>query len=231
MGGATFDPNAFERDALDVGQLGPDGLIRFDPSRDDELLYWKDKHRGGACTIIGNGESLREIDVGRIGGITIALNRAWLLPRGFTYYCMGDPPQFQAWREKNGDITKLRPLFTTQMGPPHATRFRGLPNRDYRQFNFDLLEGIHLNNTITAYAFQLAIWMGFTTIRLVGIDCYGGHFYGGPPIPEDKFSNQREALGFIAGILRIARPDVKVVNLNMNTKSFAFPRARFESAF
>lgn len=217
-----------------VGQRvpGEPGAVKFEPSPNEEIIRLQNLHEGKTLCIVANGESVRKVNLGKINCLTLGVNRAWDLPRQFTYYCMGDKKQLEDFRgSKMGKLAYKGWFFTTHMGPEYATRIRGLPMLDHRRFSFDLTVGVYLNNTITAFALQLAVYMGFARIYLLGVDCKGSHFYGGAPIPEEKFANQREALGFIAGVLHAARPDIEILNLNMNSACFAFPRARFESVF
>lgn len=197
----------------------------------EEILRWKDVHKDEPITLIGNGESINAHDLSRIRGVTIGLNAAWK-KRAWTYYCMGDQGQFEEYKRARGPIENLKPLFATHTGPPHAVRLHGHPMVGMKSFSFDLAHvGVYMNNTITATGLQLAVWMGGNPIYLVGIDAQGRHFYGGPEIPELKFANQRETFGYFAGYLAVARPELKIVNLNINTRVCVWPRQRFEEVF
>ena len=198
-------------------------------SQPEVVLSYKDIHRGEAVCIVANGPSVQTIDVSRITCKTIGVNHAWML-RDCDYYVAGDQGQFKEYERVRGDISGLKPLFATPAGPEHAVRIHCLHD-NVKRFSFDLTEGIYLNNTITAYALQLAHWMGFTTVYLVGVDCVGRHFWGGPPIDEKKFSNQRETLGYIAGLLQGLGDPMQIINLNPQSWCWSFPKQAFAEAF
>lgn len=192
---------------------------------------YKDVHCGEAVCIIGNGPSAKKQRLGKITCKTMGLNQAWRLGR-WDYYCMGDQGQFKTFESERGDLKQLTNLFTTHAsGREHGVKLFGRTS-DIKYFSFDVArDGVFLNNTICSFGIQLAVYMGFTTIYLVGIDANGRHFYGGAGIPENKFSNQRETYGLFAGILRCVRPDVDVINLNMDSSVRVFPKRRFEEVF
>jgi hypothetical protein len=202
---------------------------RIGTSRLEVVLSYENIHRGEACCIIANGLSVKEVDLSKISCLTIGVNKAWML-RDCDYYCIGDPAQFKFYEKERGDVTKLRPLFSVPSGPEHAVRIHCLHD-NVKRFSFDLTGGIYLNNTITAYALQLAHWMGFTTVYLIGVDCIGKHFDGGNTVDEKKFSNQRETFGYIAGILEGMGDEMEIINLNTKSWCWSFPKQKFETVF
>lgn len=203
----------------------------------EDVLKWKGIHPGKKCILIANGLSAQEADLGAIPRDgpekvwTIGLNSAWRLGK-WDYNAIGDQRQFQFYEDaKSKDLSALEPLFTTHAsGRAAGTRIQGLTS-EMKYLSFDAVKGFYLNNTITSFGIQLGLWMGFTTIYLIGVDAYGRHFYGGPIVPENKFSNQRETYGLIAGLLRESRPDVEVVNLNLNSHVRVFQKRRFDQEF
>jgi hypothetical protein len=164
---------------------------------EDILAYWG-KHEGEPICIIANGPSAKTVDLDKITCATIGLNRAWELG-DWDYYCIGDQYQFKMYEEKRGPISQLSPLFSGADGPDHAIRIQALHHRQ-KAFSFDLVKGVYLNNTVTCFGLHLAVWMQANPIYIVGLDCVGKHFWGGNPIEERKFSNQRETFGYIAGL-------------------------------
>jgi len=165
-----------------------DGLVRvrdwpvatYHPWRRDSnqrLAELKDINKGQRCFIIGNGPSLNHTDVSKLHGeYTFGMNRIYLaFPKwGFTtsYYlsvndlvieqCQEDIrrlplPKFIAWRSRRfvppTDDTYY--LYTTYTGARFA--------RDARQ---RLWEGA----TVTYTALQLAYYMGFSRVILIGVD-------------------------------------------------------------
>lgn len=145
------------------------------------LAAYHDSQRGKRCFIIGNGPSLKNMDLSKLKGeATFGLNRVYLLfPEiGFTttYLVVVNDlvieqfaanlldlpiPVFFSWHGRRflpGDLPAARlPIFlhTTYTGPTFG--------RDARR---RLWEGA----TVTYAALQLAYFMGFETAVLIGVD-------------------------------------------------------------
>lgn len=141
------------------------------------LASLKDTHRGQRGFIIGNGPSLKQTDLSRLRNeYTFGMNRFYMaFPElGFTttYYlsinslvieqCAADLralpiPTFLSWRSRSlvepGEETIF--LHTTYTGPKFSTDARGR-----------LWEGA----TVTYVALQLAFYMGFQEVILIGVD-------------------------------------------------------------
>jgi len=133
--------------------------------------------RGERCFIIGNGPSLKQTDLSKLKfEYTFGMNRIYLLfpDLGFTttYYlsvnslvieqCAADIqtlpiPKFLSWRSHDlvqpSDDTIF--LYTTYTGPKFARDARGR-----------IWEGA----TVTYVALQLAYFMGFVQVVLIGVD-------------------------------------------------------------
>lgn len=149
------------------------------------LAEFQDIHRGNRCFIIGNGPSLKNTNLGLLRDeYTFGMNRIYLLfpELGFrtTYYlavntlvieqCVAEiqslpVPKFLSWRsrsvfqspEKDGRKMDRQTIFlhTTYTGPKFARDVRGR-----------LWEGA----TVTYVALQLAYFMGFDPVILIGVD-------------------------------------------------------------
>lgn len=142
-----------------------------------KLAAYHGRHLGQRCFIIGNGPSLRQTDLSRLKGeYTIGMNRIYLMfpELGFdtTYFltvnslvieqCAEDIrklsiPKFLSWRSH--PLIQPTPdmmfLHTTYTGPRFAADARGR-----------LWEGA----TVTYVALQLAFFMGFKQVILIGVD-------------------------------------------------------------
>lgn len=141
------------------------------------LKAMRDVHHGERCFIIGNGPSLRNMDLGHLKGeFTFGVNRIYLAfpDWGFpvTYYlsmndlvieqCAQDiralpMPKFLAWRshariQPTGD---MQFIYTSYTGPKFAGDVSGR-----------VWEGA----TVTYVALQLAFHMGFQKAILIGVD-------------------------------------------------------------
>lgn len=155
-------------------------LARFHPWRRNsirQLAKLKDAHRGERCFIIGNGPSLKQTDTSLLKNeFTFGMNRIYLAfpDWGFqsTYFiainslvieqCSEDirslkMPKFLSWRsrgliEPTEDIIFLH---TTYTGAKFSRDIRGR-----------VWEGA----TVTYTALQLAFYMGFEKVILIGVD-------------------------------------------------------------
>jgi len=143
------------------------------------LEGYAQRHQGQRCFIIGNGPSLKQTDLTRLKDeITFGMNRIYLAfdQIGFvtTYYvaindlvieqCLADilalpMPKFLAWRSRRFFTSPPdeRTIFlhTTYTGPKFAVDAR-----------HRLWEGA----TVTYVALQLAFYMGFQQVILIGVD-------------------------------------------------------------
>ncbi|MEJ5200830.1 MAG: 6-hydroxymethylpterin diphosphokinase MptE-like protein [Anaerolineales bacterium] len=180
--------NILPESIWNVAREGWDSLHRlgewreatFHPWRRDSirrLAVLKDSRKGERCFIIGNGPSLKHTDLSKLRDeYTIGMNRIFLLfpELGFTtnyFVSINDlvieqsandiqnlsMPVFVSWRARRW----LKPqenlyfLYTTYTGPGFG--------RDVRK---RLWEGA----TVTYVALQLAFYLGFEQVILIGVD-------------------------------------------------------------
>jgi hypothetical protein len=153
----------------------------------EQLRMYRDRHKGERCFIIGNGPSLRRTDLTRLKGeYTFGLNRIYLLfpELGFTTtyllsvntlvieQCSDEfvaltLPKFFTWRSRRWMASDPRVIFL---------------DSDYTQpetFAVEAAGRIYEGCTVTYVALQLAFYMGFTQVILIGVD---HHFKAkGPP--------------------------------------------------
>ena len=142
------------------------------------LAAFHDRHAGQRCFILGNGPSLRRTDLRRLKGeITFGLNRIYLLfpEMGFetTYYVAINTLVIeQCAREILG---LSMPKFVTWRGRRWLGRAPGLYylDTDYtppEAFATDVSGRVFEGSTVTYVALQLAFYMGFREVILVGVD-------------------------------------------------------------
>jgi hypothetical protein len=167
---------------------GRDALVRasqwpsaaWHPWRRDSirrLAELRDRHHGQRCFIIGNGPSLKQTDLSKLKGeFTLGQNRIYLAfpDLGFTtsYYlsvndlvveqCAGDiqslpMPRFISWRGRRWiqPQENLYFIHTTFSGEKFAKDIRGR-----------IWEG----GTVTYTSLQVAYYLGFSQVILVGVD-------------------------------------------------------------
>lgn len=233
----------------------------FDPrlSRSQqELTRFKDLHRGQRCFIIGNGPSLNQTDLKRLENeVTFGLNRIYLLfPQlGFetSYFvsintlvleqCRADilglrMPRFITWRARRWfDEQGIYFLDTDYTDPP--------------SFSQDIRGRIFEGSTVTFVALQIAYYMGFEEVILVGVD----HSFSAKGKPNetviskgddpDHFSSNYFGKGFRWQLPDLEASEIgyemaksayesdgrRVLDATVGGKLQVFPKANYESLF
>jgi hypothetical protein len=140
------------------------------------IHQFRNIHSGGRCVIIGNGPSLKQTDLTSLEGeITFGLNRIYLMfgELGFetTFHVVVNELVVEQCAE---DFRRIKaPLFTTTL---NRVFLEGAQNTAYMnrlsgpRFSGDVGRGIWEGATVTFVAMQLAYYMGFTDVILVGVD-------------------------------------------------------------
>lgn len=140
------------------------------------IQKYQNAHAGNRCVIVGNGPSLLKTDLELLRGeITFGLNRIYLMfdRMGFetTYHVVANKYVTEQWPE---DLGRVRaPLFTMTQSRDHLKSASNAlfmqPLRGPR-FGTNAAHGVWVGGTVTYVALQLAYYMGFTKIVLVGVD-------------------------------------------------------------
>lgn len=143
------------------------------------LKTFQDKHVGELCFIIGNGPSLRRMDLRPLAeAFTFGLNRGYLLRERigapFTYHVVINRLVVEQWAD---EITSLPSVKFLPWGRRHwfdrrsDIVFIGGP-RDPTQplFSTDPSKTVWSGATVTYVAMQLAFYMGFSRVILIGVD-------------------------------------------------------------
>jgi len=161
---------------------------------------FRDRHRNERCFILGNGPSLNQTDLSLLkdetvfasNGVDLLFDRIDWRP---TYYACVDSrvlpdraDAVKAMLQANPDMTGFFPNRLTDHGGkdaprdtrgligvlPNAVFFSERPNDPTRgvegMFAFDLNDGLVQPYTVTITLMQLAAWMGFAEIVLIGCD-------------------------------------------------------------
>jgi hypothetical protein len=155
-----------------------------------KIASFKDKHLGQRCFIIGNGPSLKKTDLNLLAGeVTFAVNSIFLaFPDTVfrpTYYSVCDSFVIEENTQEICDLTcehKFFPSTYRKFIPASARQNvsffrlnRGFnektsPNHGISRFSSDCSERIYDNQTVTYINMQLAYYMGFSEVYLIGID-------------------------------------------------------------
>ena len=168
-----------------------------------KLLKFKDIHKGKRCFIVANGPSLKKTDLSLLNDeITIGMNRIYLMKdvNGFqpNYLVVADMEvQLKQFPEEYNEVNltrfynwNLRRLFTES---ENLIFFKESFNPDFRP---DFLGRIGTGKSVTFACIQLAFFMGFSEVILIGKD----HHYkisGTPHISVN--ANGNEENHFIKG--------------------------------
>jgi hypothetical protein len=150
---------------------------------DKELVKYRDRYLGERCFIIGNGPSLRISDLERLKDeITFASNKIYLAfdqtawrP---TYYASEDSMFIRNHIDILGDLentVKFFPISARKYNPPlNNSVFFHLKMEDFYPhlpcFSHNALKGIYWGSTVTYTLLQIACYMGFRKMYLVGVD-------------------------------------------------------------
>lgn len=144
----------------------------------DRLLKFKDIHKGKDCFLIGNGPSLNKMDLHLLNDYyTIGLNKIFLLfdktnlkidyhvcVNGFVIeQCASNflemkCPSFISYKNRDNSLTGSEKIFF--IGDVHSKL----------KFFEDITTGISQGSTVTYAAMQIAFYMGFSRIFLIGVD-------------------------------------------------------------
>lgn len=150
-----------------------------------DIGKYKDQHKGNRCFIIGGGPSILKTDMSQLADeITFGVNGIFLIFDwlGFmpTYYAVEDwlvyEDRFNDIREKVSESTCFFPIqfCSKEFKQENHRYFRAVyefsegPN--WPRFSKDTAKVIWIGGTVTYVCLQLAYYMGFNEVYLVGMD-------------------------------------------------------------
>lgn len=173
-----------QREALDIVELINTGSFCEHP----ELEIFRETHKGKRCFIVGTGPSLRIEDLNKLlehDEICISVNGIF---KGFhltnwrpNYYMISDPKGSIQWKEeiikmdvKEKLVADVAFLFDEEL-PENIHKWHMVINKEKERhplFSDDFSKASYHGYTITYDgALQLAAYMGFEKIYLLGVDC------------------------------------------------------------
>lgn len=158
---------------------------------DSRISTLEDKYKGKRCFIIGTGPSLNKTKLGLLKDeICFGVNTLYGIKPDCKYWVIAD---HMLWRKKQADIknkVKSELIFFTETVPKFFKNLSGEKSIVLRplgsmnvwyKFSTDLDKGTYSGGTVVIHALQIAFYMGFTNVYLVGCDTdYSGmhHFDG-----------------------------------------------------
>lgn len=174
----------------------------------DSIKNYKDIYLGKRCFILGNGPSLNKTDVLKLKNeITFGVNSIFLMTRknGFkpTFYVVEDnlvfKDNFQDIDDYSG-VNKLMPIhYAKQLSSKDDVYVFNMDQEYYNQskkerfavpfFNEESSDVFYCGQSVTYINMQLAYYMGFSEVYLIGMDfSYSippGHIQTGNHIKSD----------------------------------------------
>lgn len=127
----------------------------------------KNQYRGESCYVIGNGPSLRDEPNSKLLSLpTFGTNRIYKKLNPAFYVCVNPLVIEQNKREIAEMIHHSLMFVRADMGLPGYQLRKSLQ----APFSYEPLQWINEGYTVTYVCLQLAYWMGFSTVKLVGVD-------------------------------------------------------------
>lgn len=235
----------------------------------NKVLLWKgrkkielyhNRYAGKRCFIVGNGPSLSVEDLEKIKGeVSFGTHRIYHIfdktqwrPN---YYCAQDAKLINSDSGKMSEID-IEPKIIAILPFQKYKKIKGATyiklnaEKFYPQlpkFSSDICDGIYEGYTVTYMSLQVAIYMGFSEIYLLGID----HNYSVEMNPDgsikmtegikEHFSNDdtctnvpqtyKSSLAYCAARKYADQHNVKIFNATRGGKLEAFERVDFDTLF
>jgi hypothetical protein len=196
----------------------------------EQILKYKDLHVGKNLFILASGTSLASHDLSVLKNkMVMGLNRSILIYPSPYYQCVFDQRLFDLYHDSLKDVRQLFTLENRPFGQP-------IKLLGGEGFSWDMEEGIYSGYTISYFALQLAVYMGFKNIFFLGLDLkHDGantHFFGQDPLTinheNTEFPRMIKMLQHGANIL--AKTDIKVYNCSPISNAETFPKLDFKDA-
>ncbi len=172
----------------------PEIAARMVNSTPEKLKELEKKFVGQRCFLLGTAPSLMKIDFDALGNEKVftvngGINLLGDQLKNIFGYVVADPT-FYRENHDNINISKVDHIFINSTAfitnPAHletAYIFDSYrrPKMHEGQFQFDLTQPVFSSHTVMHAAIQIAVYMGFTSIYIAGVDLsFGGkdpHFY------------------------------------------------------
>jgi len=189
------------------------------------ISEFENKHKGERCVILGNGPSLNDIDLKTIGLPTFGTNRIYL--SGFipTYYVAVNDLVLAQFGEEIPQFETIKFLpqwagYDNYWGDQVVMIDTSLQAPAFSSPEGPIWEG----HTVTYVCMQLAFYMGFNEVILLGLD----HDYGPPmqpniPVVAGKIDHYHFDPTYFSDGIRWHTPD-----LRMSEFAYGLARAAYE---
>lgn len=196
------------------------------------IQKYNNKHRGERCFILGNGPSLNINDLNTLyenNEITFATNRIYkVFPNTRwrpTYYCCEDPLIIKEKQDEINAIKSEEKFIPINLKWYHGVNIKNsckfylnYNRNDEEKFSFstDISQQINCRGTVTFTCMQIAVYMGFSEIYLLGVDHnYKRIIDENGKIIEDNSVNDYFCEGYDDDI-----KDIVVHDMGQNTRAY-----------
>lgn len=141
------------------------------------LSWLQNRHKGEHCVLIANGPSLNQMNLSFLEKeISIGLNKIYL---GFKKFCFY--PKYyiavncKVIEQSSEEIKKLNcvkfiPYHSEHVVPISALVYHIETRNPPYRFCHDITQGVHEGWTVTYAALQIAYYLGFKEVVLIGLD-------------------------------------------------------------
>jgi hypothetical protein len=143
------------------------------------LSELKDRHSGERCFIIGNGPSLNHMDMSFLKDeFTFSLNRGYLyydrIGGACTYHVAVNTHVLQQWSEEIIALPNMKFIpwgaRRSYLGAGNTVFLPGALHPEPPRFSLDPRFDLWAGATVTYVALQLAYFLGFKQVILIGVD-------------------------------------------------------------
>lgn len=234
------------------------GVYMYQLSSDSKKIKsMKNIHKGKRCFIIGNGPSLRAEDLDKIKNeISFGSNKIfYIFPKTLwrpTYYVCGDVKVFKQICEKINDLNLSYVFLESALKPYIKKKLQCIYFRCWYKFRIkkdNIPRNIKVSvkpykffsccGTITYISLQLAIFMGFEKIYLLGIDNNFSNSQGKNHFSEDKSEEisappnieESNTIAYKSTKRYADEHGIKIYNATRGGKLEVFERVDFDSLF
>ena len=203
-------------------------IKRFDKSKyADRLRQFKNIHKGEACVIVGNGPSLSadDLEVLHKNNIpTFGFNRIYLMFEKTnwrpTYYISQDEKMLKNCTKQVSEMNLPYKFIPLQL-----KYYFGINIKDALYFNMqadDLIpfgefaNVVENSNTVAYTAAQLAAYMGFKKIYLIGVD----HSFSVVKNDKGEIIRDENAKDYFTDAYNTDKNELYIPNLDASTRTF-----------
>lgn len=199
-------------------------------SYESDLKSFKNLHMDKNLFILASGPSLADLDLSPLDRrLTMGLNRSFLIYPDTKYHCTMDARLFD---EYSTELEASRVLFSLH----NCSLGNRLKLLGTEGFSTDIAEGIYSGYTISYFALQVAVYMGFKKVFFLGLDLKhregNTHFFGSDFRSRDhekgEFSKMEKMLHL--GALKAKELGVEVYNCSELTDFKGIETMSFEKA-